>query len=102
MIIKAFCKDLDYHSLLEEVLNSGYLIGGPFVDELENEIQNLYRYKKLCLRGNATDALEIIFQFLKLPINSKVIVPAHTMLATASAAKSQSLNPVPIDVNPKT
>ena len=31
-----------------------------------------------------------------------MIVPAHTMLATASAAKSQSLNPIPIDCDPNT
>ena len=99
---KAFCKDLDYHSLLEEVLNSGYLIGGPFVEQLEKQIEIYTGISHCVCVGNATDALEIIFQFLKLPINSKVIVPAHTMLATASAAKSQSLNPIPIDCDPNT
>ena len=37
--------------------------------------------------------------FLRLPINSKVLIPAHTMLATASAAKSAGLTPIPMDVN---
>ena len=49
--------------------------------------------------GNATDAMEIIFNFLKLPRGSNVLVPAHTMLATASAAHSADLNPVPVDVD---
>ena len=50
--------------------------------------------------GNATDAMEIIFNFLDLPFNSKVLVPSHTMLATASAARSANLIPIPVDVDP--
>ena len=49
--------------------------------------------------GNATDAMEIIFDFLKLPKGSKVLVPAHTMLATASAAEKSGLCPFPVDVD---
>ena len=84
---------------MNEVLQSGYLIGGPFVDELENLIVKFTGVKNCISVGNATDAMEIIFEYLNLPINSNVIVPAHTMLATASAAKSVNLNPIPIDVN---
>ena len=66
---------------------SGYLIGGPFVDQVENQIQNLTGINNCVCVGNATDALEIIFDYIKLPFNSNVLVPSHTMLATASAAK---------------
>ena len=96
-----YCKDLNYRNLLDEVLESGYLIGGPFIDELENKIEKLTGIKNCISVGNATDAMEIIFGYLKLPKNSNVIVPAHTMLATASAAKTANLNPIPIDVNDK-
>ena len=98
---KGFCNDLNYEILLKEVLESGYLIGGPFIDQLENEIQSFTGIKHCVCVGNATDAMEIIFDFLKLPRNSNVLVPSHTMLATASAAKSQNLNPIPVDVNSK-
>ena len=96
---KGYCKDIDYKILIEEVLESGYLIGGFFVEEVEKNIQNYTGIKNCVCVGNATDAMEIIFDFLKLPFNSNVIVPAHTMLATASAAKKANLNPIPIDVN---
>lgn len=99
---KKFCKDLDYLKLIQEVLDTGYLIGGPYLEELENSIINYTGIKNCVAVGNATDAMEIIFKFLKLPINSKVLVPAHTMLATASAAKSSDLVPVPIDVDSNT
>ena len=36
---KKYCKDINYIELLEEVLETGYLIGGPFVDDLEARIQ---------------------------------------------------------------
>lgn len=96
---KGFCNDLNYEELLKEVLDSGYLIGGPFIDKLEKEIQKFTDIKHCICVGNATDAMEIIFDFLKLPKNSKVLIPAHTMLATASAAKSHGLNPIPVDVD---
>ena len=98
---KEYCKEIDYKKLLEEVLDSGYLIGGPNVEELEKELIKLTGIKNCITVGNATDAMEIIFQYLNLPENSSVLVPAHTMLATASAAKSANLNPIPIDVNNK-
>ena len=96
---KEFCKDIDYLSLVKDVLASGYLIGGPYVDELENKIENFTGVKHCVAVGNATDAMEIIFKFLNLPHESKVLVPSHTMLATASAVRSANLKPIPIDVD---
>ena len=96
---KNYCNDADYESFLKEVLDSGYLIGGPFVDKVEEEMKKLTGIKYCICVGNATDAMEIIFSFLKLPLNSKVLVPSHTMLATASAAKHAGLIPVPMEVN---
>ena len=95
---KEYCKEINYKSLLEEVLESGYLIGGPYLDLVESKIQEFTKIKHCICVGNATDAMEIIFSYLNLPKGSNVLVPAHTMLATASAAKSAGLNPLPMDV----
>ena len=97
---KKYCEDINYVALIQEVLKSGYLIGGPYLEELEIKMQSFTGIKHCIGVGNATDAMEIIFQFLNLERNSKVLVPAHTMLATASAAKSAGLIPIPVDVNP--
>lgn len=96
---KKYCKDIDYISLVKEALETGYLIGGPYVDELEKKIEDFTGIKNCVAVGNATDAMEIIFKFLDLPQNSKVLVPAHTMLATASAVRSANLIPIPVDVD---
>ena len=96
---KDYCNDINYKKLLEEVLETGYLIGGPFVDSVEKKIEKITGIKHCICVGNATDAMEIIFSFLKLPISTKVLIPAHTMLATASAAKSLGLIPIPMEVN---
>ena len=99
---KNYCKDADYESLFKEVLDSGYLIGGPFVEKVEEELRKLTGIKYCICVGNATDAMEIIFSFLDLPRKSKVLVPAHTMLATASAARNAGLIPVPMEVSEST
>lgn len=98
---KDYCKDLNYETLLKEVLESGYLIGGPFIEQVEKDIQTLTGIKNCVCVANATDAMEIMFDFVKLPLNSNVLVPAHTMLATASAVKVNGLNPIPVDVDEK-
>ena len=95
---KSYCKDIDYNKLLNEVLESGYHIGGPNINAVEEKIEEYSQIKNCVCLGNATDAMEIIFNFLKLPPNSKVLVPSHTMLATASAAKTAGLNPVPVEL----
>ncbi|WP_186596161.1 DegT/DnrJ/EryC1/StrS aminotransferase family protein [Synechococcus sp. PROS-7-1] len=96
---KKYCKELPYADLVSETLSSGYLIGGPAISKFEEEIVNYTGIKHCITVGNATDAMEIIFDFLDLPKGSEVIVPAHTMIATASAAVSAGLKVKPIDVN---
>lgn len=95
---KKYCKEINYSSLIEEVLDTGYLIGGPYIEEVEHKIQSITGIKHCITVGNATDAMEIIFDFLNLPRGSKVLVPTHTMLATASAAKTAGLQPLPVNV----
>jgi len=96
---RGFCKDLDYSEILKEVLESGYLIGGPFIDKVESCIEEYTKIRHCVCVGNATDAMEIIFDFLNLPLDSNVLVPSHTMLATASSAATKGLNPIPVDVD---
>ncbi len=96
---KNYCKDISYLKLFKEVLESGYLIGGPFIEDVESKIVEITGIKHCICVANATDAMEIIFSFLELPFNSKVLIPIHTMLATASAVKSAGLNPIPMEVN---
>ena len=42
---KDYCKEINYNILLEEVLESGYLIGGPFIDLVERKIEKLTNIK---------------------------------------------------------
>ena len=62
---KNFCKRFKLQLTPKEVLETGYLIGGPFVDELENKIQLITGIKHCITVGNATDAMEIIFNFFR-------------------------------------
>ena len=38
---KGYCRDINYQLLLKEVLESGYLIGGPFVSNVEKKIEEI-------------------------------------------------------------
>ena len=96
---KQFCRDLDYLRVLDKTLDSGYLIGGPSVREFESSIEKYTGIQHCVSVANATDAMEIIFSFLQLERGTRVLVPAHTMIATASAVVSAGLQPVPIDVD---
>ena len=97
---KAFAAELPFTSFVQESLDSGFLIGGPKVSEFEEALQSFTGIKHVISVANATDALEIIFEYLNLPRGSKVLVPAHTMIATASAVDRCGLEVVPIDVDP--
>ena len=62
---KKYCKDINYYRLFDEVLESGYLIGGPFVKAVEAKLEDITGIKHCISVANATDAMEIIFSFLK-------------------------------------
>ena len=58
---KKCCKDINYTKLIEEALASGYLIGGPYVEELESKIEKFTSIKHCATVISAADAMEIIF-----------------------------------------
>ena len=42
---KSYCKDIDYNKLLNDVLESGYLIGGPNITAVEKKLKNIPKSK---------------------------------------------------------
>jgi dTDP-4-amino-4,6-dideoxygalactose transaminase len=76
---------------------------GPFCQELEVYIKNLYQIPNVVIVNNATAALEIVLAFLKerLPAyKTQVIVPSFTFVATAAATVRSGFTPVFADINP--
>lgn len=74
--------------------------GGPYVQELERQIERLLGIKHCIAVCNATIALEITSRALGL--KGEVIIPSFTFIATAHALQWQEITPVFCDVDPLT
>jgi dTDP-4-amino-4,6-dideoxygalactose transaminase len=85
-----------------DVLESSVFIGGKVVTDFA---QNLARYngvKHVVPCANGTDALQIAMMSLDLQPGDEVITPSFTYIATVEAAALLKLQPVFVEVDPRT
>ena len=72
---------------------------GPLLRRFEREIGHLLGASSLTTVANGTFALELGLSALDLPRGAKVLIPALTFVATASAVLRAGLEPVIADVD---
>lgn len=74
---------------------------GPLVRELEQELVNQFGVEgaQLTTVANATQGLELTLQALELPAGARVLIPAFTFVATATAVVRVGYQPVFADVD---
>jgi dTDP-4-amino-4,6-dideoxygalactose transaminase len=77
-----------------------YNNNGPLLTLLENKLQQYLGVKHVICTSNATMGLMIAAQALEL--SGKVILPAHTFIASAQSLKWAGLEPVFCDVDSNT
>ncbi|MDL2322587.1 DegT/DnrJ/EryC1/StrS family aminotransferase [Bacteroidales bacterium OttesenSCG-928-A17] len=87
---------------IENVLLSGQYINGKAVSDFSGELGKFTGAPYVVPCGNGTDALQIALMALDLKEGDEVILPAFTYAAAIEAVALLKLNPVLIDVNPKT
>jgi len=87
-------------SLINKVLDSGWLTQGKMVEEFETEFAKLFGTEYAIATSTGTDALAICCAIL--PIGSQVICPALTFIASANAILQAGLRPVFVDVTRNT
>lgn len=77
---------------------------GPLVRELETIFAREFgvESQQLSTVANATLGLELVLQALDLPAGSRVLVPALTFVATATAVVRAGYQPVLVDVDAQT
>lgn len=89
-----------------QVLRSGRLTYGPFIQRFERRFAKKHGSKQAVMVNSGTSALEIAFACLKevekWQDGDEVLVPAVTFVATANTVISNGLQPVFVDVDPKT
>ena len=84
--------------LIQQVLDSGNLVEGVFVRELEQRIAAFLGVKHAIACTSATTALELSLRALGAGAGDEVIVPDFTHPATALAVMSVGATPVLVDV----
>ncbi|WP_438962254.1 DegT/DnrJ/EryC1/StrS family aminotransferase [Nonlabens sp.] len=81
---------------------SGRFIGGDEVQLFEKEFAGYCGVSNVVSTGNGLDALTIILlaekQLGNLPENAKILLPAHTYIATFLSIAHAGMQPVPVDV----
>ncbi|RME02731.1 MAG: DegT/DnrJ/EryC1/StrS family aminotransferase [Planctomycetota bacterium] len=83
---------------LQEVFATASFIGGPRVEAFEEEFARFCGLAACAGVSSGTDALALGLSALEMPPDAKVLVPANTFIATASAVCQAGGQPVFVDV----
>jgi len=94
--------DEDELNAVAPVLRSGWITQGPKVHEFEKEVGALVGAPHAVAVNSATSALHLAFQVAGLKPGDKVIVPAHTCMATVNGFMLAGGIPVFADIDRRT
>ncbi len=87
---------------LQEVLSTAAFINGPAVSEFAEHLGRYLNVKHVVPCANGTDALQIALMALGLQPGDEVITPSFTYVATTEVIALLKLQPVFVEVDPKT
>ncbi|WND01551.1 UDP-4-amino-4,6-dideoxy-N-acetyl-beta-L-altrosamine transaminase [Temperatibacter marinus] len=82
------------------VLKSDFLTTGPAIPAFEKKLEQTVGASHAVLCNSGTAALHLAFKAIGLTQGDKVIVPAQTFVATASAAMHEGAEVILCDVDP--
>jgi len=87
---------------VQEVLNSGYYIGGPVVESFEQQFAEYTGVGECSACNSGTDALYLALRALQIGPGDEVITTPFTFIATAEVITAVGAKPVFVDIDPKT
>jgi len=87
---------------VNNVLDSLWISGGEYINNLENSFAELYNKKYALTTSNGTTSLHLIYLALGLKPGDEIIVPGFAFLAAANIATQMNIKPVFVDVDPDT
>jgi dTDP-4-amino-4,6-dideoxygalactose transaminase len=82
-----------------DVLESAQFVGGPFVENFEQEFASYIGAKYAIGVSSGTSALELALKVAGIGPGDEVLVPANTFFATAEAVSNVGARPVFTDVD---
>lgn len=86
-----------FHSALDEVLNSGWLILGHQTESFEAEFAEYCGVQHCVGVANGLDALRLVLKAWDIGPGDEVIVPSNTYIATWLAVSQVGAKPVPVE-----
>jgi len=86
---------------MRQVLESGRLMEGPFVERFEETFRKQVGSTHAVAVNSCTTALQIILRYARVK-GQEVVVPTNTFAATANAVLYAGATPVFADINPTT
>lgn len=89
-------------AMIEEIVKSGWFVGGPHVKQLESQVCEVTGAKHAIGCASGSDALLLSLMAMDVGPGAEVIVPSFTFFATASAAWRLGAKPVFVDIDPVT
>ena len=81
------------------VLQSGQLVQGKFVEELENKLCAYLQIKHSILISSGTMALVSALHALDIKPGDEIVVPAFSFIATANVVEAVGAKPVFVDIS---
>lgn len=100
-IAKPFIGD-EEKAAVQEVLDSGQLVQGAWVERLENDFKAKIGVRHAVATSNGTTALTAALLAHGVGPGDEVIIPSFSFFATASCVLAVRATPVFADVDPKT
>jgi dTDP-3-amino-3,4,6-trideoxy-alpha-D-glucose transaminase len=88
----------ELHACLDEVLATGYFVGGPVTARFEDEFASFIGTTQAVGVANGLDAIRLILEAYNIGPGDEVIVPAFTYYATWLGVTQTGATPVPVDV----
>lgn len=86
-------------SSIEAFIDTGVFVGGPIVNEFEAQWAKKVDALFSVGVGNGLDGLKIALRVLGISKGMRVVVPAHTFIATWLAVQAVGATPIGVDVN---
>lgn len=86
------------HRALDEVIDSGFFVGGGLIEELEAKLAAFCGVKEAVVLASGTDALELGMRALGIGPGDEVITPPNSFVASTGAIVAIGSTPVFVDV----
>lgn len=87
---------------IDEIIRSGQIARGKFVDELQNEFCKIFGIQFSSATSSGTTALHLALVALGISEGDEVIVPSYACTALLSAVNYVFATPVIADIDPET